>query len=217
MIETKKNSAEEILRELGITEDIVCVFKYGSQIYGTANQFSDHDYIIVAKSTISSGAFRDNAVSNSDFTIQGTLYSRAGFTDAINNYDMPAMEALSLNEEDVILKKWPFKITKWDEKEMIKKVIQKASASRHIADQSAKHDHKEQAKRGMFHALRILYFGLQLKEHQKIVNFSECNDLYKRIMAIDAEDFDTRDWYELFDELSEKLKVKNDESINSIS
>ena len=36
-------------------------------------------------------------------------------------------------------------------------------------------------------------------------------------MAIDAEDFDTRDWYELFDELSEKLKVKNDESINSIS
>ena len=69
----------------------------------------------------------------------------------------------------------------------------------------------------MSHALRILYFGLQLKEHQKIVNFSECNDLYKRIMAIDAEDFDTRDWYELFDELSEKLKVKNDESINSIS
>lgn len=199
-------TSEEILEELGIKEEILSVFPYGSRIYGTANQFSDHDYIIVAKSTIPSGAFRDNAVSNKDYTIQGTLYSRAGFIDAINNYDMPAMECLSLAKEEAILSKWPFKVTKWDEKEMAKKVIQKASASRHIADKNAKHDHREQSKKGMFHALRILYFGLQLKEHQKIVNFSECNDLYKKIMEIDADDFDTRDWYGLFDELKTRLE-----------
>jgi len=197
---------EEILKELNITDDIIAIFPYGSQVYGTANRFSDHDYIIVAKSTLASGAFRDNAVSNADYTIQGTLYSRAGFIDAINNYEMPAMECLSLEPEQVVLKKWPFKITKWVEKDMAKKVIEKASASRFIADKNAKHDHREQAKKGMFHALRILYFGLQLKEHQKIVDFGECNKLYTQMMMIDAEDFDTRNWYARFDELKNKLE-----------
>ena len=199
-------TGEYILSQLGINEDILCIYPYGSRVYLNNNEYSDYDYVIVAKSSIASGAFRDNAVSNKDYTIQGTLYSRAGFIDAINNYDMPAMECLSLKKEDAIINKWPFKVTKWDEKEMIKKVVQKASASRHIADKNAKHDHREQAKKGMFHALRILYFGLQLKEHQKIVNFSECNELYKQIMEIDADDFDTRDWYVLFDELKTKLE-----------
>ena len=41
---------------------------------------------------------------------------------------------------------------------------------------------------------------------KKIINFGECNDFYKQIMMIDAEDFDTRDWYEKFDKLKNKLK-----------
>ncbi len=49
-------------------------------------------------------------------------------------------------------------------------------------------------------------FGEQLKEHQKIVDFTTSNDLHARMMAIDDDDFDTRDWFELFDELAAKLK-----------
>ncbi|MEK6829009.1 MAG: nucleotidyltransferase domain-containing protein [Nanoarchaeota archaeon] len=199
--------AQEIIRQLKIEEDIVAIYPYGSHIYGTANEHSDHDYIIVAKpAVLNSGAFRNNAVSNGDFTIQGTLYSRAGFTDAINNYEMPAMECLSLLPEQVILKKWPFKIQKWDEKQMVQKVIEKASSSRHIADQQAKTGYRDRAQKGMFHALRILTFGSQLKEHQRIVDFSACNGLYKDMMAIDEDEFDTRSYYGLFDELKKKLE-----------
>jgi len=201
-----KFTAEHILKELGITEEVIAVFPYGSRVYQNDNQFSDHDYIIVTKSTLSSGAFKNNAVSNSDYTIQGVVYSRSGFIHAINEYEIGAMECLSLEKEDIILKKWPFKVTKWVEKDMVNKIIHKASASRHIADKNAKHDHREQAKKGVFHAIRILYFGLQLKEHRKIVNFGECNKLYKQIMSIDAEDFDTRNWYAHFDTLKEKLE-----------
>ena len=183
----------------------MAIFPYGSRVYGTASEFSDHDYIIVAKSSLlNSGSFKNNAVSNKDYTIQGTLYSKAGFIDAINNYDLPAMECLSLPEDSVILKKWPFKVQKWDETELVKKIIQKASASRHIADKQAKTGYRDRAKRGMYHALRILMFGKQLKENHKIIDFSESNDLYHKMMNID--DFDTRDFYQLFDELSSELK-----------
>jgi len=211
MIMKNKFTAEHIIKELGIKEEIIAIYSYGSQVYVTATEYSDHDYVIVAKSTLESGAFKNNAVSNKDYTIQGTLYSRAGFTDAINNYEMPAMECMSLDTEQVLLKKWPFKINSWNEKDMIKKVIQKASASRHIADKQAKTGYKDRAARGMFHALRILHFGIQLKENKRIVNFSECNQLHADMMRFDDEDFegaefDTRDYYELFDELSTKLK-----------
>lgn len=205
-----KFSAEQILKELNISEDIIAIYPYGSRVYLNNNEYSDHDYIIVAKnSMLNSGAFKNNAVSNSDYTIQGTLYSRGGFQDAINNYSIPAMECLSLNQEDVLLRKWPFKIQKWDNKEMIDKVIQQASASRYIADKQAKTsdgEFKDRAKRGMFHAIRILVFGLQLKEHQKIVDFSAANDIHSQIMSIEDEEFDTRDWYKLFDELSAELR-----------
>jgi hypothetical protein len=206
-----KFDAEQIIKELGIEEEIVAIYPYGSQVYGTASMYSDHDYILVAKnSMLNSGAFKNNAVSNANYTIQGTLYSRGGFQDAINKYEMPAMECLSLTPEQIILKKWPFKVQKWDDKEMIDNVIKLASASRHVADKQAKTgefgEFKDRAKRGMYHALRILMFGEQLKEHQKIVDFTASNDLHARMMAIDDDDFDTRDWYELFDELAAKLK-----------
>jgi hypothetical protein len=201
------HTPEEIISKLGIQEEIVCIYPYGSQVYGTASKYSDHDYVLVAKnSLLNSGSFKNNAVSNSDYTIQGTLYSRGGFTDAINNYSMPALECLSLLPEQVVLKKWPFKVQKWDTKEMVKKVVQQASASRHIADKQAKSGYEDRAKRGMYHALRILMFGNQLKEHQKIVDFTESKDLYDRMMSIEDEDFDTRDFYELFDELKAKLE-----------
>lgn len=198
---------EKIISELEIKEEIIAIYPYGSRVYGTASEYSDHDYVLVAKNSIlDSGSFKNNAVSNKDYTIQGTLYSRGGFTDAINNYEMPAMECLSLTPEQIVLKKWPFKIQRWNTNEMVKKVIEKASASRHIADQQAKGGYEDRAKRGMYHALRILMFGNQLKEHQKIVDFTESNELHRKMMDIEDEEFDTRDFYQLFDELSAKLR-----------
>jgi hypothetical protein len=200
--------AERILAELRIDEDILNIYAYGSRIYGTADEKSDSDYIIVTKSSmLKSGAFKQNAISNQSRTIQGVLYSRGGFQDAINNYDISALECMSLEEGNIIQNKWPFKIQKWDNREMAKKIIQKVSASWHIADLQAKDDWKYQAKKGIFHALRILHFGLQLKEHQRIVDFECCNYIWEDFKLIEDDDFDTRDFIKERDELIQKLRA----------
>jgi len=204
------NTEEHILKELNITDKVISIFKYGSQVYGTADEKSDSDYIIVMMSSmLKDGSFRSSSPrSNSDKTIQGVIYSRGGFMDAINTYDIAALECISLGDEAVIKNIWNnFKVTNWNEKEMIKKVIQKASASRHVADQQAKSGNKDRAKKGMFHALRILHFGLQLKEHRKIVDFGACNDMHFEFKNMDVDDFDTRDYYREFDELLAKLRA----------
>lgn len=207
MIE-KKYTEEEILDKLRVNLDVLSIFPYGSRVYGNASEFSDHDYVIVAKSSmLPDGSFKQNARSSADYLLQGTLYSRGGFQNDIDNYMMPAMECMSLDEDDIIKKSSFFKIRKWSEKDMVKSVIKQASGSRHIADKQCKSDNRDRAQRGMFHAIRILHFGLQLKEHHKIVDFSECNKLHDRMVReLEPEDFDSRDWYDMFNKVKKELE-----------
>lgn len=201
-------NSEKILKELNIGGDVLAIFKYGSQVYGTADSKSDSDFIIVMKSSmLGDGSFRlSSPLTSDDRMIQGVVYSRGGFIDAINNYDVAALECLSLSDEDILKNSWDFKVVNWDEKVLVKKIISKASASRHIADQQAKSGFGDRAKKGMFHALRILHFGLQLKEHGKIVDFGECNELFFKFKSTPPDEFDTRDYYKEFDELLVKLR-----------
>ena len=196
---------EFILNELAITEDVIAIFPYGSRVYGTNTETSDHDFIIVTKgSMLKSGAFRQNAISNKDRTIQGVLYSRSGFIDAINNYEIGALECLFLPKDKVILCNYPFKIQKWYEKDLVSKIIEKASASWYVASNQSKDENYEAAKKGIYHALRILYFGIQLKETTSITNYQQCNALYKQIM--DDVDFDDRNYIDFRDNLISTLK-----------
>ena len=171
---SKEEISKHILKELNVEGDVLAIFPYGSRVYGTASEDSDYDYIIVMKGAmLDNGAFRNNAISNDDYTIQGVVYSRGGFIDAINKYEIGALECLSLPEDKIILKKWPFKVTKWNNREMIKAIISKASNSLHYSKMASKNDDNERAIKSMYHALRILNFGLQLKEHKKIVDFKQ--------------------------------------------
>ena len=211
-IDDTKNGYSEaavhrILRELKVDEPVLNIYRYGSRIYGTADQNSDHDYIIVTKGAmLKSGAFKQNAISSDNRNIQGILYSRSGFTDAINNYDISALECLSLHPDDVLMNTWPFKVQKWDNKTMVKKIISKVSASWHTADMQARDGFKDRAKKGIFHALRILHFSLQLKELQRIDDFGCVNYIWEDFRIMDDDEFDTRDYIKERDELMKKLR-----------
>jgi len=201
--------SDKIINELSIKGEVLSIFPYGSQVYGTADSKSDSDFIIIMKSGIlGDGSFKlTSPLTSVDGLIQGVVYSRGGFINAINDYDVTSLECLSLPDDIVLKNSWDFKVTNWDTKTMIKKIISKASSSRHVANQQAKSGFKDRAKKGMFHALRILHFGLQLKEYQKIVDFSVCNEMYFKFKSIHPDEFDTRDYYGEFSELLEKLRA----------
>jgi hypothetical protein len=210
-----KLKANEILDKLGITEEVIGIYPYGSRVYGTASSKSDHDFIIVTKSaTLSNGAFKNNAISSDDWSIQGVLYSRGGFLDAINNYEIGALECISLPEEEVILETTLLKSLlkrprKWIQGDMVKNIIKKASNSWFIADKQAKTGYKDRAKKGIYHSLRILRFGLQLKENQRVVDFSESNELYYQFKSIPEDEFDSRKFIPLRDSLMKRLRDGN--------
>jgi len=197
--------AEFICQELNIDYDkILNIYPYGSKIYGTSTTESDDDYIIVYKtSLLPSGSFKDNAISSNDRKIQGTCYSKSGFIDAINNYQISALECISLPEDKVIQSKINFGLTKFDKKEMAKKIITTASSSWYFAKLAYRDDHYESCAKNIFHALRILDFGIQIKEHHRIVDYSSMNKIRDKIYSLPPN---PKDYYIMFMDLSNKIK-----------
>lgn len=201
-----KHTAQEICDALDINiKDVMNIYPYGSQVYGTATKESDHDYIIVYKrSILPSGAFKDNAISSKDRMIQGSCYSKGGFLDAINNYQISTLECIFLPEELVVKNMFKFKLNKYVEKECMKKIITTASASAHSAKLAHRDDHIESSKKNMYHALRIIQFGMNVKDHQVIVDYGASNETKKNIY--EDEEYDFNSWWKMFVELSNDLK-----------
>lgn len=202
-----KHTAEEICEKLGLDiKNILNIYPYGSRVYLNNTEESDSDYIIVYKQSIlPSGAFKDNAKSSDDYEIQGTCYSRGGFIDAINNYQMSALEAIFLPEDMIVKKSFTFKMNKFEEKQFTKKVITLASASWYNAILSYKDNNYEYVDKNIYHALRILDFGYQIKEHGKIVDYGSSNFLKEQIYR-NEEINKPKDWHDKFIEMCEKLK-----------
>lgn len=199
-------TAEKICEKLHLDySKILNIYPYGSKIYLCADEYSDSDYVIVYKSSfLPSGAFKDNAISSDDREIQGVCYSRSGFIDAINNYEITALECIFLPEDKIIQKKMNFGITKFNEKEFIKKIISKASSSWHFSYLAFKDNDTDAAQKNVFHTFRILDFGMQIKRNEKIIDYSSCNNLRNEIYC--NENFKPRDYHDMFITISEELK-----------
>jgi len=201
----KKMKAEEICEALGIDQSkILNIYPYGSRVYGTAKEWSDYDYVIVFKSTLPSGAFKDNAISSKNKMIQGTCYSRAGFIDALNNYQISALECFFLPEDKIIQKKMNFSLKPLDKRALVKNIIATASSCWHNAILSHQNDNEEFAKKNVYHAIRILHFGLQILRDGKITNYGRMNDFKGEVYG--DKDFHVKTYFNKFLTLSDKLK-----------
>lgn len=199
------HTKDHIIKELEIKDEVINIFPYGSRVYGNHGENSDHDYVIVCKpSILSNGAFKNNAISNKDFSIQGIVYSRSGFKDALNNYDITALECIFLEDSRIIFSKWDFSLDKIDERALSRSIISKSSMSLHSSKNFKRRGNIKKAKVGVYHSIRILDFGLQIKEFGKIVNYGSCNDLKESIMG--EQDFRIGNYRQKFEELSTRIK-----------
>jgi len=198
--------AEEICQALHIDySQVLNIYPYGSQIYGTANEDSDEDFIIIYKSSLlPSGAFKDNAISSDDKKIQGTCFSRSGFIDAINNYQITALECIFLPEEKIIQKKMDFKFkpSKMGNKDLVYNIIKTASASWYNGMQAWKAKNIEQSQKNMYHAIRILRFGVYIKEN----GYINYNKAKKYKIKVYNKEYRPFKFHNLFIDLQERLK-----------
>lgn len=190
----------ELIKKFSLNhEDILSVFPYGSRVYGTANENSDSDYIVVS---------RDRSVQNDFAVTQEKLschfYDETSFQEQLSKHKISAMECFFLPVEQVLLsrKKFNFKLNL----ETLRSSISEKASHSWVKSKKKKKFEVEKdrdvyiAKKSLFHSFRIIDFGTQIANLGKITNYSSCNNLWEDIYTDPSEQWDTyKDKYqELF-------------------
>ncbi len=211
-------TAKEICERFNLNEnDISNIYQYGSRVYGTFTEDSDWDYIVVHKKSMIDGkSFKINARTSEDGKIQIIQYSKGGFLDAINRYEMSALECLWLQPEQILKETIKFSLQRLDPVDFPKQIIIKASASWHAGISCLDEGNNLLAKKNMFHSLRILQFALQIKNNNCISDYMTLPKMFKQevfLKDLVYDDLYNGDFKKLRDIMFESLKEKKNNSV----
>lgn len=162
-------------------DDIRNIYTYGSVAYGTNNEESDEDYIIVCNNNTL--GFSKCEFSGGNVNI--TAYEIDEFQRQIEAHEISVLECLFLPEhlkyEEL---EFQFKLDKGKLRESVsakcsnsfvkckKKLIVDESYDPYIG------------KKSLFHTLRMSMFGTQIAIHGKIINYQEANNFLNDIIKM---------------------------------
>lgn len=179
------------------SNNIIAVFRYGSQLYGTANYGSDHDFVAIVKNKhdirIDSEVIKiaKNALHldvKKSIQIDVNAYTEDEFMTALNDMEISFLECVDNPNALIYGKLIP--LPKIDLEKLRHSISKKASnswvkAKKKLAPLSVDYAPKI-GKKSAWHALRILMYGTQLAEHSCIHDYQCANSIYESIMSCDS-------------------------------
>ncbi len=174
--------------------NIICAYLYGSQVYKTNTEKSDHDFICVV----------NNKEANNQLVLFGdvTNYTVEEFQNLVNQHEISVLECLFLKDEFVLKQKHNFDFSL--NKELLRNSISAKSSNSWVKAKKKfiiEEDFNPYiGKKSAWHSLRILNFGTQIAKNGKIEDYSQCNDLFKKVMECNS-----------WEEINEKFKTTYNE------
>jgi len=179
---------------------ILNVYLRGSHVYGTNDDESDIDYLFVVDY---------HKEKESQFAGQhSTMIHPAGyFQELIEQHRPSALECVFLPDElKIENKKFNFNL---DLAKLRRSFSAKASNSWVKAKKKIDvHGEHRKGRKSLFHALRILLFGIQIAEHGKIIDYSHANCHWLTIQRQGFEKWEHYKgyWQPVYNNLKSKFK-----------
>lgn len=173
------------LIEDNINKKVLNIYHYGSFVYGTNNENSDKDFIVVVEGKEN----YDNQlnIDGNDYTI----YDEESFENKIKLHEISVLECLFLDEKFIEQedKKFNFELDLQQLRISISAKCSNSYAKARKKLEVEKDFNPLVAKKSLFHVLRILLFGKQIAIYGKIIDYQEANHYFKDIMNIDSNDW----------------------------
>lgn len=178
---------EEVVRRGGIDDtNLLNLYIYGSRVYGNYTSSSDYDFIAIVKIK-RFDQFSDNKI-NINF------YSEEEFQRRIDDHEISALECIFLPKQFIlkqsVLFEWKLNLG------LLRKSLSTKSSNSWVKSKKKLTIEKDYdiniGRKSMFHAFRIIDFGIQISTYGKIINYSRCNKIHKEI-------FSHYEWSSLFD------------------
>lgn len=205
--EIKKQIQDYIATE----DNIIALYDYGSVVYHTNTKDSDHDVILILK--------EKEDIKTIDYLKQHldvNVFSQEEFEKMLNEHEISALECLSLNQEYVWkeTQKWEFTL----HLPTLRNAISAKSSNSWVKAKKKfiveKDFNDYVGKKSAWHAIRMLDFGIQIAQHEKITNFETMNDLLPKIMKCNSwEEIDSA-FRKTYNETSSAFKLVAPKEIN---
>lgn len=161
------------MKDLIENNNVLNIYKFGSKVYGSNDENSDDDYIIVVKELMN--------INN----INIHQYCISEFENLILNQEILILECLWLSENNILKEtvKFKFVLDKFKLRKMIS-TITSNSWQKGKKKLTIMGDYDLRAGlKSYYHSLRILDYGIQIALNNKIIDYSSMNyvltDLYK--------------------------------------
>lgn len=156
--------------------DIVAIYPYGSRVYGTAQKKSDYDYIVITKIK------KNNQYS--DTLININFYTPEEHQARLNDHEISALECHFLPQEQIIFgsnESFDFKL---DTTKLRHSLCAKSSNSWVKAKKKLTVEKDldiNLGRKSLFHAIRIIEYGIQITETGRIVDYGGSNLIFSEI------------------------------------
>lgn len=175
--EPAQSPLTRILDLTGLTEkDVIAVYRYGSRVYGTASEQSDHDYIVIHKGSSSNDAQQYDSHTK-DLSVH--TYHEESWQRHLDAHKIFAMECYSIDPTYRSSVKSPFTFT-LNHAELRKEISSKASNSWVKCKKKLTVEQGEEyiGVKSLFHSFRIPMFGIQIAQYGRVVDFTTANSLW---------------------------------------
>lgn len=160
------------------------VVRFGSHVYGTANENSDTDCYVI--SDLVEG-YEDVRHDDKDMHIVSDVH----FQKMLDEHHIVAMEVYfhSIGVQD----DFKFEV----DLQQLRKSISAVVSNSWVKSKKKMLVENEDyiGRKSMWHSLRILMFGIQIAKHGKIVDFSEANEYYDDIVKSDKSYEELKETY----------------------
>jgi len=159
-------------------EDILNIYIYGSRCYGTFNNNSDYDIEVVLKTN-----------SHNNIEIKGFynlhINSQINFINNLKLMKIHELECIFSKKEKILKQTIDFKSNLKINKKLLRKSVSSKSNNSYVKAKKKiilKEENNFIGYKSLFHSLRILDFGTQIANNNKIIDFTSCNILWKEIL-----------------------------------
>ena len=170
-------------------ESILNIYKFGSHVYGTNDENSDEDYIVVAKEY-----FESKDINLHVFTVNQ-------FQNQLDNCDIQILECFFLDNKHIIKEQYNFNFIL--DKSKLRTAISTISSNSWVKGKkklTVMGDYDVRlAIKSVFHSLRILDLGIQIAREGKIIDYSSSNFILEDLKRL-AKEFQHGDLWQKIDE-----------------
>jgi predicted nucleotidyltransferase len=168
-------------------EDVICAYCYGSRVYGNITKTSDWDFIFIVKEKTNE-QFSDTLININFFDIDG-------HKQRLVNHEISALETLFLDDKFILKEDMKFDFTL--NTKMLRRSLSRKSSNSWVKAKKKLTVEKDYdlnvGRKSLWHAFRIIDYGIQIATKGMIYDYGTRNDMYYEVI------YNYNDWSELFE------------------